>query len=750
MSKAYDRVEWDYLQAVLRKMGFDEKLVRLFMVCITSAKYQITHAGKVFGHIIPERGLRQGDPLSSYLFIICTEGFSALLQDYEDRSLLNGIQVARGAPKVSHMFFADDSYIFCKASNMEAHQVLQLLGIFERASGQKINYDKSSIFFSRNTLPQVRDTICGDMSIHEADDNSTYLGLPNILGRNKSVILGYLKDRIRHRIQSWESKFLSKAGKEILLKTVAQALPNYAMSVFLLPLDTSRDIERLMNKYWWSSSSKKSKGIHWQSWSRLSKPKESGGLGFCSLHNFNLSFLGKQGWRLSKHPQSLVSRLYKARYYPQDSFLSAKIGGSPSYIWRSIMASQELIRQGAAVRIGDGKSINILEVPWLPNSDPYIHTTSTVLVNKKAVQLMKVDQCEWDEDLLQDLLIDRDISIIRNIPIHANEADTWYWKMDRLGHYTVKSAHLLTQQRERTEVDQEASVYWKKLWKLSIPPKVKTFLWQASTDCLPTKCNLQLKGVPVSDLCPFCNTCPESIPHVLLSCSFSQVCWNILGVQIDPDDPGVFVVQLAKILENTHAENLLHIPMLCWALWKSRNELIWNQKGAEAPDIVTLARVTLEQWKNAQDRSFDLSLDRFSFALVARNQEGGLLEARASCIGGLVEPEFAEAIGIREALSWIKDKNWHKVEVESDSLVSIQAIRSPTVLLSYFGRIVHECRQLLLDLIHHEMSIKFVKRSANAVAHSLARSTSIISDRVVLGSDIPFELNVVLLNDLLD
>ena len=126
------------------------------------------------------------------------------------------------------------------------------------------------------------------------------------------------------------------------------------------------------------------------------------------------------------------------------------------------------------------------------------------------------------------------------------------------------------------------------------------------------------------------------------------------------------------------------------------------------------------------------------------------MEAKASCIVGLVEPDFAEALGIREALSWIKTKDWHNVEVESDSLVSIQAIRSPTVLLSYFGRIVHECRQLLLDLIHHEVSIKFVKRSANAVAHSLARSTSIISDRIVSGSDVPVDLKFVLLNDLLD
>lgn len=110
------------------------------------------------------------------------------------------------------MLFTDDSYIFCKASSQEAHHVANLLHLFEQASGQKVNYDKSSIFYSHNSDTQVGDIISGDLGIHEADDNNMYLGLPNILGRNKTVILGYLKDRIHHRVQSWEGKFLSRAG----------------------------------------------------------------------------------------------------------------------------------------------------------------------------------------------------------------------------------------------------------------------------------------------------------------------------------------------------------------------------------------------------------------------------------------------------------------------------------------------------------------------------------------------------------
>lgn len=127
MSKAYDRVEWGFLKEMLTKLGFSLRLVTLFMACVTSARYKISHTGSEFDLFVSERGIRQGDPLSSYLFLICTEGFTTLIRDYERRKLIKGMQVARGAPFVSHMFFANDSYIYCRAEGRDAVQVMSLL-----------------------------------------------------------------------------------------------------------------------------------------------------------------------------------------------------------------------------------------------------------------------------------------------------------------------------------------------------------------------------------------------------------------------------------------------------------------------------------------------------------------------------------------------------------------------------------------------------------------------------------------------
>lgn len=90
--------------------------------------------------------------------------------------------------------------------------------------------------------------------MNEADENSTYLGLPSLVGRNKSIVLGFLKDRVKNRIQSWKDRWVSQAGREVLIKNVVQALPTYAMSVFLLPMEITKDFKRSLTRYRWSGS----------------------------------------------------------------------------------------------------------------------------------------------------------------------------------------------------------------------------------------------------------------------------------------------------------------------------------------------------------------------------------------------------------------------------------------------------------------------------------------------------------------
>ena len=142
------------------------------------------------------------------------------------------------------------------------------------------------------------------------------------------------------------------------------------------------------------------------------------------------------------------------------------------------------------------------------------------------------------------------------------------------------------------------------------------------------------------------------------------------------------------------------------------------------------------------------SANGHSFVCVARNYLGHCIGAVARGRSGMVLPEVAEILGIKEALSWVKDKGWQDVIIESDCLVAIQSIRSGTILHSYYGRLVEECKHLLLLLKPKRVCLKFIKRSANAVAHFLAKDTSIVSDRILEGFDVPSDLQSVMLNDL--
>uniref|UniRef100_A0A803PR33 Reverse transcriptase domain-containing protein n=1 Tax=Cannabis sativa TaxID=3483 RepID=A0A803PR33_CANSA len=217
----------------------------------------------------PSRGLRQGDPLSPYLFILCAEGLSALLRAKQDAGLLTGIAISRSAPSLSHLFFADDSLIFCTANRTSCLALQNVFDVYSRAS-----------------------------------------------------------DKVNSVLRSWSSKCFSRAGKEVLLKAVIQAIPPYAMSCFRLRVKLCKGIEAVMARFWWGSSGSSHK-IHWKSWKSLCKSKFLGGLGFRSLIHFNQAMLAKQAWRIFKNPSSLLASVLKARYFPRLNFFSDNRPPSP-------------------------------------------------------------------------------------------------------------------------------------------------------------------------------------------------------------------------------------------------------------------------------------------------------------------------------------------------------------------------------------------------------------------------------------
>jgi len=252
------------------KMSFDQKWIHWMSLCVEPVDYSVLVNGEVVGPIIPGRVLRQGDPLSPYLFIIYAEGMSSLIRDAEGNNSILGTCICRGAPPVSHLLFADNCFLFFKAEVAQAQVMKDILMKYEAASGQSISLPKSEIFYSRNVDGNRKNTITNILGVQAVLGTGKYLGLPSMIGRDRTSTFAYIKDRVWQKINSWSSKCFSKAGREVMIKSVLQAIPSYVMSIFPLPSNLLTTIERMINSFWWGHGRNVNRGISWLSWEKLS------------------------------------------------------------------------------------------------------------------------------------------------------------------------------------------------------------------------------------------------------------------------------------------------------------------------------------------------------------------------------------------------------------------------------------------------------------------------------------------------
>ncbi|KAL0435048.1 UNVERIFIED_CONTAM: hypothetical protein Sradi_0212700 [Sesamum radiatum] len=204
-----------------------------------------------FGFLRPERGIRQGDPLSPYLFLFYTEALSHLIQQAESQGTIQGISVSSQAPRVSYLLFTDDTMIFCKASPKAILEIHRILKLFEGTFGLKINLEKSAILFHLNTLVQSRETLANVFGVIVKRKHDKYLCLPSMVGRSKCKVIEGLKHRIWQKINGWAMKKLSQSGRAVLIKPVLQAIPSYIMTYFDILESILRELEAMMANFFW-------------------------------------------------------------------------------------------------------------------------------------------------------------------------------------------------------------------------------------------------------------------------------------------------------------------------------------------------------------------------------------------------------------------------------------------------------------------------------------------------------------------
>ena len=429
------------------------------------------------------------------------------------------------------------------------------------------------------------------LGVREVNRHEKYLGLPTIIGRSKKAVFSCLKERIWKKLQGWKQKLLSRPGKEVLIKAVAQAIPTYMMSIFKIPDSLIDEIHAVLAKFWWGSNAV-SRKIHWHSWETLCLPKSMGGMGFRDLKCFNQALLAKQGWRLGMDTPTLLHSVLKARYFKNSDFFAALRGFDPSYSWRSIWGAKSLLLEGLKWRVGNGESINVWEDSWFLENNAHLVPSPHGNMNgeMRVSELLDFENGGWNVAVVNATFAGGERQWVLDIPLPLSwRGDSRYWWPTLNGTYTVRSGYWLGRLgKQRTwELfygEQERDL-WRLVWSIDGPPKLKHFIWRACKGSLGVSSVLHRRHIRESCRCTIYGDEEETIMHSLFDCKHAMEIWthsDFLGLLMEAPTTS-FADRFVWLAEKLNKDALASFASLTWAAWFCRNkEVFWGGRKLQA------------------------------------------------------------------------------------------------------------------------------------------------------------------------
>ena len=235
MSKAYDRIDWHFLKAILIAMNFNDRWVQWIMECVTSVHYTLLINGNISQSFYPKKGLRQGDPLSPYLFLMCANILSLALLKAENQKRIKGVQLGRNSISFTHLFFVNDSLLFFKFDNHSLANIQEILNWYCSLPGQSINLSKFDLFCSPNMSDEAKEALAHALQVNLVQFPSKYLGINFKLKGKRVVDFQFLVDKVQSKLQGWKAKLLSQVDRITLIASTLQSLPLYTFSCFRVP-----------------------------------------------------------------------------------------------------------------------------------------------------------------------------------------------------------------------------------------------------------------------------------------------------------------------------------------------------------------------------------------------------------------------------------------------------------------------------------------------------------------------------------
>nr|KYP35262.1 Putative ribonuclease H protein At1g65750 family [Cajanus cajan] len=386
--------------------------------------------------------------------------------------LWKGFIVGKDKIQMSHLQFADDTLLLIQGEWRSLETIKAILQNFELVSGLKVNFSKSNLI-GINMPDQWLEQVENLLNCRRAAFPFKYLGLPVGDHPTRGAMWQVMVDVVQRRLALWEKKYISLAGRVILLKSVLSALPTYFLSFYKAPMGILSRIESIFKSFLWGE--------------RVCRSKEEGGLGLCDLCKFNMALLGKWKWRMLTEPDSQWVRVLNSKYaFWHDRWIGETHFGDEFSRLHGLSLNkndsvEEMYRGGSKW--------------WWSLRRPLF---------------------AWEEEKLVELA-----NRLASVVLTEAHPDEWRWLTKRSGKYSVASAYKILAKSNHVQVD----TFYDTIWSKGIPPKVQVLVWQLEGDRLPTRDNLFLRGVNLEghNGCVFCKEGLESSKHLFLLCPKAYV-----------------------------------------------------------------------------------------------------------------------------------------------------------------------------------------------------------------------------------
>ncbi|GJY37828.1 hypothetical protein Tco_0424192 [Tanacetum coccineum] len=374
IQKVYDTVDWEFLRMILAGFGFHNRMVGSIMKCVTSTSFSICINGSLHGYFKGKRGLRQGDPLSPYLFTLVMEILTLIIRRRVQESDVFTYHRNCSRLDLVNLCFADDLFLFAYGNANSARVIMESLEEFKLVSGLTPSLPKSTAYFC-NVTNHVKMSILQILPFEEGRLPVKYLGVPLVSSRLIYKDCKELIEKVQHRVDDWKNKSLSIAGRLQLVSSVIGSLHVFWASVFMLPTRILLDIEQIMRGFLWCQGKMRS-GKAKVAWEVVCLPKDEGGLGIRRLESFNKALMTTHIWKLLSRKESLWVQWIHAYKLRGRNFWDLPYRGNMTWGWRNILKLRPVIRQFIWHNLGDGLGTSLWYDRWC-NQSPLAEFVST-------------------------------------------------------------------------------------------------------------------------------------------------------------------------------------------------------------------------------------------------------------------------------------------------------------------------------------------------------------------------------------